>query len=147
MQCVVGFVLLCALVSLWRLVSFSAAYFSQWWLDDNVWLEVLRPLFHEDSSQADRAARLFHHLLAEIESGEEGVTHAAICIENALRLTFPFTETYRACEIFFQVSLGKDFPPDLDSMALLTEAMKRTRTALNRASRSQSKRRSKRSRR
>jgi hypothetical protein len=120
---------------------------SQWWLDNDIWLDLLRPLFHEDSSQADRAAKLFYRLLGEIESGEEGVTHAAICIENALRLTFPFTDTYRACEIFFQVSLGENFPPNLDSIALLTEAMKRTKAALERASKSQPKRRRKSSRR
>jgi len=120
---------------------------SQWWLDDKVWLDLFNPTFHEDSSKAYRAAKLWHRLLAEIESGEEGTTRAAICLENALRLTFPFTDTYRACEIFFQVSLGENFPPNLDSIALPTEAMKRTKAALNRASRSQPKKRRKHSRR
>jgi hypothetical protein len=120
---------------------------SQWWLDDRVWLDMFEPLFAEDPKQADRAAKLWHRLLAEIESREEGVTHAAICIENALRLTFPFTETYRACRILFEVSLGKNFPPNREPMALLTEAMKQTKVALDRASRSQSKRRRKGSRR
>jgi len=118
---------------------------SQWWLDDMVWLDLFNPAFHEDSSKADRAAKLWHRLLAEIESGEEGATRVAWCLENALRLTFPFTDTYRACEILFQVSLGENFPPNLDSIELLTEAMKRTKAALERASRSQSKRRRKRS--
>jgi len=120
---------------------------SQWWLDDKVWLDLFNQTFHEDSSKAYRAAKLWHRLLAEIESGKEGTTRAAICLENALRLTFPFTDTYRACEIFFQVSLGESFPPNLDSIELLTEAMKRTKAALNRASRSQPKKRRKHSRR
>jgi len=118
---------------------------SQWWLDDKVWLDLFNPAFHENSSKADRAAKLWHRLLAEIESGEEGATRVAWCLENALRLTFPFTDTYRACEILFQVSLGENFPPNLDSIELLTEAMKRTKAALERASRSQSKQRRKRS--
>lgn len=118
---------------------------SQWWLDDMVWLDLFNPAFHENSSKADRAAKLWHRLLAEIESGEEGATRVAWCLENALRLTFPFTDTYRACEILFQVSLGENFPPNLDSIELLTEAMKRTKAVLERASRSQSKRRRKRS--
>lgn len=29
---------------------------SQWWLDDNVWLDLFNPTFHEDSSKADRTA-------------------------------------------------------------------------------------------
>jgi hypothetical protein len=120
---------------------------SQWWLDDNVWLDLFNPAFHEDSSKADRAAKLWHRLLAEIESGPQGATRVAWCLENALRLTFPFTDTFRACRVLFEVSLGESFPPNLDTMALLTEAMKRTRTALQRASRSQPKERRKRSRR
>ena len=120
---------------------------SQWWLDDNVWLDLFNPTFHEDPSKADRAAKLFHHLLAEIESGAEGATRVAWCLENALRLTLPFTDTYRACRILFEVSLGKNFPSDLDSMDLLAEAMKRTKAALERASRSRPKKRRKHSRR
>lgn len=120
---------------------------SQWWLDDQVWLDLFNPTFHEDPGKADRAAKLFHRLLAEIESGPTGATRVAWCLENALRLTFPFTDTYRACRVFFEVSLGETFPPNLDSTALLTEAMKRTKTALERASRSRPKKQSKRSRR
>ena len=115
----------------------------QWWLDDRVWLDLFEPLFNENPELADRAAKLWHRLLAELEDGPKGVTHAMICIENALMLTFPFTDTYRACRILYQVSLGEKFPPNLDTMALLTEAMKRTRAALQRASRSQPKARKK----
>jgi hypothetical protein len=42
-------------------------------LDDRVWLELLEPLFQEDPSQADRAAKLWHRLLAEIESGQKAL--------------------------------------------------------------------------
>jgi hypothetical protein len=35
--------------------------------DDKVWLELLEPLFLKDASQADRAAKVWHRLLAEIE--------------------------------------------------------------------------------
>jgi hypothetical protein len=74
----------------------------------------------------------WHQLLAELESGPQGATRVAWCLENALRLTFPFTDTYHACRILFEVSLGKSFPPNLDTMELLTEVMKRTRAALQR---------------
>lgn len=120
---------------------------SQWWLDDDLWLELFGPLFSENPELADHAAKLWHRLLAKIEDGPEGVTHAAICIENALHLTFPFTNTYHACRILFEVSLGEKFPPNLDTMALLTEAMKRTRAALVRGPVRQRKLRGKGSRR
>ena len=100
------------------------------WLDDQVWLDLLEPMLREDSARADRVARLWHHLLAEIESGPERVTRAAQSVENALRLTFPFTKTYKACMILFQVSLGDDFPVKDDSLAVLSEAIVRVKTAL-----------------
>lgn len=112
------------------------------WLDDRVWLDLLEPMLLEDSALAERAAKLWHYLLAEIESGPEGVTRAAECLENALRLTFPFTKTYKACVILFQVSLGDDFPAQNDSLAVLSEAIVRVKAALKRAERSHRNKRS-----
>jgi hypothetical protein len=106
------------------------------WLGDKVWLDLLEPMLFEDSALADRAAKLWHYLPLEIESGPEGVTRAAVCLENALRLTFPFTTTYQACMILFQESLGDDFPAKNDSLAVLSEAIVRVKTALKRAARS-----------
>lgn len=106
------------------------------WLDDQVWLELLEPILLKDPALAERAAKLWHHLLAEIESGPEGVTRAAQSLENALRLTFPFTKTYKACMILFQVSLGDDFPAKNDSLEVLSEAIVRVKAALTRAARS-----------
>lgn len=96
--------------------------------DDTVWLDLFEPLFFaEDTGVAERVAKLLDHLLTEIDRGPEGITNAALSIEKALRLIFPFTRTGRACMILFQVSLGKDFPAQKDSLAVLSEAMKRTR--------------------
>lgn len=103
------------------------------WLDDRVWIDLFAPLFAEDGSLADRAAKLFDYLLLELENGgSKGATHAAICIESALQLIFPYTSLGRTCMILFQVSLGKDFPAKPDTLAVLSEAMKRTRLALER---------------
>ncbi|HXU36864.1 MAG TPA: hypothetical protein VN937_10925 [Blastocatellia bacterium] len=106
------------------------------WLSDKVWLDLLEPMLFEDSALADRAAKLWHYLLLELESGPEGVTRAAVCLENALRLTFPFTTTYQACMILFQESLGDDFPTKNNSLEVLSEAIVRVKAALRRAERS-----------
>ncbi|PYP88996.1 MAG: hypothetical protein DMF61_04665 [Blastocatellia bacterium AA13] len=103
------------------------------------WPDLLALALDKDPHRAERVARLFHYLLADIESGPEGATRAIESLENAFRLAFSFTKTYRTCLILFMVSLGEDFPPDLDSMELLTEAMRRLKVELRRASRSQSK--------
>jgi len=116
--------------------------------NDSVWLDLFEPLHYEgDTEVADRAAKLLDHLLLEIEDGPMGVTNAAISIENALRLIFPFTAMGRACMILFLVSLGKDFPAKSDSFAVLSEAMKQTRAALERGPDKRSRRQRKRSRR
>lgn len=105
---------------------------SQPWKDERVWLELFQPLFAKDGDLADRAAKLFDSLLLEMDNGPKGITHVSICLENALRLIFPYTRLGHACMILFQVSLGKDFPPKADALATLTEAMKRTKAALQR---------------
>jgi len=109
------------------------------WLGDQVWLDLLEPMLSDHPALADRAAKLWHHLLVQIESGPEGITNAAVCLENALRLTFPFTTTYQACMILFQESLGDDFPATDDSLAVLSEAIVRVNAALKRAARSHRK--------
>lgn len=100
------------------------------WKDERVWLELFQPLFAVDGDLAERTAKLLDYLLLELDRGPMGITHVGICLENALRLIFPYTPTGRACMILFQVSLGKDFPPQPDTLATLTEAMKRTQIAL-----------------
>jgi hypothetical protein len=84
----------------------------------------------EDPAKADSAAKLWHRLILEMRSGSEGVTRARSCLENALRLTFPFTETYHACRSLYQISLSDEFPATSEPMALLTEAMKRNKDML-----------------
>jgi len=100
-------------------------------LDERVWLELFQPLFAGDGDLAERTAKLVDNLLLELDKGPMGVTRVGICLENALRLIFPYTPVGRACMILFQVSLDKNFPPKPDTLATLTEAMKRTKAALN----------------
>lgn len=111
----------------------------QWWLDDSVWLDLFIPALREDPSRAVRVAKLFHSLLVEIENNSQGAVRVMGCLENALRLAFSFSPMYRTCSILFQASLADDFPPNLDSMERLTEAMKRIKAELRRASKSQSR--------
>ena len=120
---------------------------TDWSLGDRVWADLFDPLCTKDGDLAERAAKLFMYLLMELENeGAKGATNAAICIENALDRIFPYTPVGQTCKILFLVSLGKDFPAKPDSLAVLSEAMKRTRAALKRASDEQPRQR-KRSRR
>jgi hypothetical protein len=84
----------------------------------------------QDPTKADLAAKLWNRLILELQSGPDGVTKARSCLENALRLTFPYTETYHFCRSLYQISLTDEFPTTSEPMALLTEAMKRNTDAL-----------------
>src|SRR5215475_2659176 len=63
-------------------------------LDDRVWTELLEPMLIGEPAQADRLARMWSYLLSEMEDGPDGVFRARQSIENALRVTFPFTKSY-----------------------------------------------------
>lgn len=103
--------------------------------DDSAWLDLFAPLHYaRDTDLADRVAKLLDYLYLELENGGAmGATNVGLSIENALRLIFPFTSLGKTCMILFLVSLGKDFPKKPDEFATLSEAMKRTKAALERA--------------
>ena len=72
---------------------------------DEIWLEIFEAAFLDDPDVAVKAARLFHYLLMQIESGPQGITNARQCLENGIRLVFPFTANYKACRDKFEESL------------------------------------------
>lgn len=100
--------------------------------NDKVWLDLFAPVqYAVDTELADRIAKLLDYLYQELEyGGAKGAANVKGSIEHALRLIFPLTSLGRICWILFLVSLGKDFPAKRDSFAALSEAMKRTRAAL-----------------
>lgn len=116
--------------------------------DNKAWSDLFKHLFYEsDSSTADHTAKLLNYMLLELDKGPKGIDNAASCIEDALRLLFPFTSVGRTCWILFLVSLDPDFPAKPDSSAVLSEAMKLAKAALERGPVSEQKQRRKRSRR
>ena len=80
--------------------------------DDDAWRDLFENAFFEDSALADKAAKLWHYLLSEIQDGEGGVNRARDWLEHSIRLTFPYTETFRACRERFEAALGEEAPQD-----------------------------------
>jgi hypothetical protein len=74
-----------------------------------MWLELFEEAFLNDPELAEKAAKLWRNLLTQIESGPEGITRARQALENAIRLTFPYTEAYKTCRDLFEGSLAE--PP------------------------------------
>jgi hypothetical protein len=82
----------------------------QWYYDDNLWLDLLTPLIDEDDSQAERAARLLHKLIQEIQK-PDGAFHVQCCLESGRRVIFPYTRFANDCKVLFIESL--DAPDSL----------------------------------
>jgi len=78
----------------------------QWYLDDDLWLDLLTPLIDEDDSQAERAARLLHKLITEIQK-PDGAFHVQCCLENGRRVVFPYTRFANDCKRLFIESLDQ----------------------------------------
>ena len=76
----------------------------------------------EDEAQAERAARLFHRLLAEIDKGREGITDVRSCLGNGRRVAFPFTMFAHDCEMLFRESLDQ---PDTLTLAQTRDQKRR----------------------
>ena len=76
---------------------------------DEIWLEIFDATFLDNPDLAVKAARLWHYLLTQIESGPQGITHARQCLQNGIRLVFPFTASYKACRDRFEASLADRF--------------------------------------
>ena len=76
---------------------------------DEIWLEIFEAAFLDNPDVAVKAARLCHYLLIQIESGPQGITNAKQCLENGIRLVFPFTASYKACRDQFEASLADRF--------------------------------------
>jgi hypothetical protein len=96
----------------------------QWYDDDNLWLDLLTPLIDEDDSQAERAARLLHKLITEIQK-PDGAFHVQCCLENGRRVVFPYTRFANDCKRLFIESL--DAPEPLTLKAIMERKRARSR--------------------
>ena len=98
------------------------------WPNDEAWLKLLEPMLLEDASLADAAGRLWYYLIEEIKSGPEGATRARQSLEDALRLTFQFTEAHKACRTLFEMSVAGQFSPEDDPLKALGAAIERRKS-------------------
>jgi hypothetical protein len=87
----------------------------EWYYDDNLWLDLLGPLIDEDDTQAERAARLLHKLIQEIQK-PDGAFHVQCCLENGRRVIFPYTKFANDCKILFIESLDAPEPLTLKAI-------------------------------
>jgi len=65
------------------------------WANEDEWLDTFREYLCGHPELAEHVARIWFALLEHHDQGPEGVRNARFIINQALRLTYPFTRSYR----------------------------------------------------
>jgi hypothetical protein len=97
---------------------------SEWLSLDEKLLDLLKTTFIGDEGQAERAMRLLHRLVKELESGSKG--RVGNSLNNAQRLAFCFTRFHRDCWRFYrEVVLELPESEANELISEITEMMRR----------------------
>ena len=110
------------------------------WPDDEAWLTILAPALKDDPGSAETAAHIFNHLIELIGSGPEGLKAAVSSLENAIRLSYGFTDASRLAFEHFRLHIASGrFHPDDEPEPLLSAAIERCRKTITAEPRSKRK--------
>jgi hypothetical protein len=94
----------------------------EWLYQDSTWLDLLRELFQQYDGQAERAMRLFHRLIDELENGSKSTVITSL--ENARQLAFCFTQFHYKCWCLYRHSLSLPEPEANALLERITETMR-----------------------
>ena len=97
------------------------------WPDEETWLGFFRDALCGDPERAEQVARIWYTLLEHLGEGPEGLRNARLILKQALRLTYPFTSSYRLAYRHFKLSLSGRVKPADEPNKLLGESTKRAR--------------------
>jgi hypothetical protein len=104
------------------------------WPTDENWLEILEPALIKDPDRAEMAALLWRRLLEFVQEGKQGLRHASASLNDALRLTYPFTRSYRLAYQHWRLWLSSgDLPPADEPEQLLRDSIERVHAAIAKA--------------
>jgi hypothetical protein len=98
------------------------------WLDDETWLNLLEPALRNDPNTAETAAHIWNRLIEMIRSGSKGRRTAIAALEDAIRLSYGFTEASKLALEHYRLYIGSgEFPTADEPESLLEEAIRRFR--------------------
>jgi len=105
------------------------------WPDEDEWLDTFREYLCGRPELAEHVARiwfaLIEHLSANSETGgPEGVRNARFILKQALRLTYPFTRSYRLAYRNYLLSLSGQLKPEDEPAHLLKASIARMRASI-----------------
>ena len=105
------------------------------WPDEDEWLDTFREYLCGHPELAEHVARiwfaLIEHLSVNSETGgPEGVRNARFILNQALRLTYPFTRSYRLAYRHYLLSLTGQVKPEDEPEHLLKTSIARMKASI-----------------
>ena len=100
------------------------------WPDEDEWLDFFREHLCGHPELAEQVARIWYALLTHLGEGPEGVRDARLILKQALRLTYPFTSSYRLAYKHFKLSLSGRVKPADEPDELLRASIRRARESI-----------------
>ncbi|HEY6333116.1 MAG TPA: hypothetical protein VI756_27585 [Blastocatellia bacterium] len=100
------------------------------WPDEDDWLDTFREYLCGHPELAEYVACIWFALLEHLSQGPEGIRDARFILKQALRLTYPFTASYRLAYRHYKLSLSGYVKPADEPRNLLGESIKRARAQI-----------------
>ena len=102
----------------------------RFWPDEDEWLDFFREHLCGRPELAEHVARIWFALLEHHDQGPEGIRNARFIINQALRLTYPFTRSYRLAYRHYLLSLTGYVKPEDEPEPLLKTSIARARASI-----------------
>ena len=100
------------------------------WPDEDEWLDFFREYLCGRPELAEHVARIWFALFEHHNEGPEGVRNARFIINQALRLTYPFTRSYRLAYRHYLLSLSGQVKPEDEPNNLLKASIARAKASI-----------------
>lgn len=106
------------------------------WPNDEDWLDIFEPAFGDDPDRAEVAGLVWNRLLDFVKQGNTGSDRALEILDDALRLTYPFTASFRLAYQHWRLWLSSgEILPDDEPETLLSQSIERAKAAIAAAER------------
>ena len=106
------------------------------WPDEDEWLDFFREHLCGHPELAEHVARIWFALIEHHDQGQEGVRNARFILNQAMRLTYPFTRSYRLAYRHYLLSLSGYVKPEDEPAHLLKASIARMRASIAEARKS-----------
>jgi hypothetical protein len=100
------------------------------WPDEDEWLDFFREHLCGHPELGEQVARIWFALIEHLGQGPEGVRNARFILSQALRLTYPFTRSYRLAYRHYLLSLTGYVKPEDEPEHLLKASIARAKASI-----------------